>query len=548
MKKYALILVLGLIGVGLVANRNPNDKHFEIVKNLDIFAGIYKLVNAYYVDDSSPTKLIETGIEAMLASLDPYTNYIPEDQIEDYRTMTTGEYGGVGASVTQIGKKIVVAMPFEGYAAHKAGLKAGDQIVEIDGINVENKSYEQSTQLLKGQISTKVKIKVRRFGEKNLLEFDLKREKISISSVPFFGMVSPEVGLIKLTEFTHHASREVKTALQQLKQSGAKKIILDLRGNPGGLLMEAINISNIFIPQGSEVVKTKGRVAEWNETYQALNPAVDTDIQLAVLISGTSASASEIVAGVIQDYDRGIIIGQNSYGKGLVQSTKPLSYNSKLKITVAKYYVPSGRCIQEIDYSHRSEDGAALKIPDSLRAIFYTKNGRPVYDGGGVKPDIELEAEKKAPILQALENHGLIFDYATEYHFKNAKIDSAKVFALSDAAYQQFVTWVQNRQNEYKVNLEIQLDVLEKEAQKEAYFGTIKSQIEALKQKITQSKTSDFQTHKNTIKAALEKEIVGRYFLEKGSIEANFDHDPEVAKALELLSNSQKYTAILSKK
>ena len=362
-KNKVTLLLISALAIGVLwAFNNPSEKYFEITKNLDIFATLYKEVNTYYVEDVDPNQLIKTGIDAMLESLDPYTNYIPEDDIEDYRTMTTGQYGGIGALIgTRNGKNMII-MPYEGFPAHNAGLKIGDEIIMVDGINVKEKAYTDISKLLRGQAKSTLQISVRRYGSSELVEVKMSREKITIDNVPYFGLVDDGIGYIKLSDFTTNAGKEVKNAVVDLKEQGATQFILDLRGNPGGLLNEAVNVSNIFIPKGSEVVSTKGKMTDWNKTYKALNPPVDTEMPLVVLVSSSSASASEIVAGVVQDYDRGVLVGQKTFGKGLVQATRPLTYNSQLKITTAKYYIPSGRCIQAIDYTSRNEDGG-LEAP-----------------------------------------------------------------------------------------------------------------------------------------------------------------------------------------
>lgn len=519
----------------------PNDKYFEIARNLDIFATMFKEVNTYYVDEVKPEKLMKTGIDAMLSSLDPYTNFIPEDDIEDFRTMTTGQYGGIGALIGRKGDKNIVLMPYEGYPAHKAGLVIGDEISEIDGIDISKKNTNEISKLLKGQAGTKVKIKGRRFGQKEPIILELVREKIKIENVPFSGMISDEVGYIQLSDFTADASREVRKALEKLKDQGCKKLIFDLRDNPGGLLSEAVNVSNLFVPKDKEVVSTKGKMTEWNKTYHALNPAFDLEIPLVVLINGKSASASEIVSGVIQDYDRGVLVGQRSFGKGLVQATRPLSFNSQLKITTAKYYIPSGRCIQSIDYSHRGDDGIAQKVADSLKSAFKTMNGRVVYDGGGVSPDIEVERPLQFPITQSLLNKGLIFDYATEYHQKRPKIAAPKDFSLTEAEYLEFVKWLENKDYDYVTKVETTYNELTASAKKEKYYDDIKDQLEALSKKITHNKESDIMKHKDEIKALLEQEIVSRYYLEKGVKQVSLRNDPEIKKALEVLSKPDDY-------
>jgi carboxyl-terminal processing protease len=524
---------------------NANDKYFEIAKSLDIFATLYKEVNAYYVDDVEPTKFMKTGIDAMLESLDPYTNYIPEDEIEDYRTITTGQYGGIGAIIGKKNSKTVIMMPYEGFPAQKSGLKIGDELLEVDGIDLKEKNTNDVSKLLKGAAGTNVNLTIKRFGVKDKMVVPLTREKIKVENIPYFGLVTPEVGYLHLTDFTTGASKDIKNALVKLKEQGAKKVIFDLRDNPGGLLNEAISISNIFIPKDKEVVSTKGKVSEWNKSYPSLDAPFDVDIPLVILASSRSASAAEIVSGVIQDYDRGVLIGQKTFGKGLVQATRPLSYNSQLKITTAKYYIPSGRCIQAIDYTHRKEDGSVGKIADSLRKEFKTANGRKVYDGGGITPDIEIERPMWAPITSSLIEKSLVFDYATEYVFEHKTIAPAKNFKLTDADYDKFVAWLKGKDYDYTTKVEGNMEELIKNAKKEKYFDAIKDRIEVLQHDIKHDKDKDFIKFKDEITQALEQEIVSRYYLQKGAIEYSFGNDVDIKEAVRLFSNMDEYYKIL---
>jgi carboxyl-terminal processing protease len=551
MKKSKKIIFVSLIILSvfsMLAFTKPGDKYFEIAKNLDIFATLFKEVNTYYVDEISPNTIMKKGIDAMLESLDPYTNYIPEDEIEDFRTMTTGQYGGIGAVIGKRNDKSIILMPYEGFPAHKAGLMVGDEIVSVDGIVVDKKNTSDISKLLKGQSNTQVTVTIKRYGLEKPFEVKLTREKIKIDNVPYYGMINEKVGYMRLSDFTSNASKEVKKALNELKDKGAKNIILDLRDNPGGLLSEAINISNLFIAKDKEIVSTKGKISEWNKTYTALNAAADTDIPLVVLTSSRSASASEIVSGVMQDYDRGILVGQRTYGKGLVQATRPLSYNSQLKITTAKYYTPSGRCIQAIDYSNRNEDGSVGTIPDSLRKAFRTKNGRLVYDGAGVTPDIEVEKKTLAPITTSLLNKGHLFDYATVYAAANKKIKPAKEFKVTEEEYQEFVKWLSGKEYDYTTKVETTLEDLINNSKKEKYYDAIKGQIETLKTQISHNKEKDLQTFKAEIKELLEEEIVSRYYLQKGVVEATFDNDEDIQAALKIFNDQPGFSKILSGK
>ena len=548
MKKYkipASIFILITV-IGFFSFNNPDERYFDITRNLDIFSTLFKEVNAYYVDEINPNKLIKTGIDAMLASLDPYTNYIPEDDIEDYRTMTTGQYGGIGAIIGHRNGKNVIMMPYEGFPAHKAGLKIGDELLKVDDVDVIDKNTSEISQLLKGQANTKLTVTIKRYGEDEPLVLDITREKITIDNVPYAGMVADDIGYIKLSDFTTGAGKEVKKALERLKKDGAQKIILDLRNNPGGLLNEAVNVSNIFINQGSEVVSTKGKVKDWNKTYKALNHPADTEIPVAVLTSRRSASAAEIVGGVIQDYDRGVLVGERTFGKGLVQATRPLTYNSQLKITTAKYYIPSGRCIQKINYSQRNKDGSLDVMPDSLKSEFATQNGRKVYDGGGVDPDIEVEQSIPASITISLAAKGLIFEYALQYHYAHESILPARDFKLTDEEYKTFVEWLKDKEYDYTTKVEKTIETLTKYAKTEKYYDNIKAEIEDLESKVMHNKEDDLKEFASEIKSILEDRIVDQYYLMRGNFEASFDNDVQLQAAIEILHDQERYNSLLS--
>lgn len=546
MKKTLVILGIAFASASFFAFNQANDKYFEIAKNLDIFATLFKEVNANYVDEINPTSVINVGINAMLESLDPYTNYIPEDDIEDYRTMTTGQYAGIGAVIGKKNNKNIILMPYEGFPAQISGLKIGDEILSIDSKDMKDKNTTDISKLLKGQAGTKFKIRIQRYGQKDPLEIEITRQKIKIENIPYQGMINSEVGYFHLTDFTINASKDVRNAIIKLKEQGAKKIIFDLRDNPGGLLIEAINIANIFIPKDKEVVSTKSKVADWNKTYMSLDNPLDLNIPVIVLTSDHSASAAEIVSGVIQDYDRGILIGEKTFGKGLVQATKPLSYNAQLKVTTAKYYIPSGRCIQAIDYSKKKEDGSATRIADSLRREFKTKNGRKVFDGAGVSPDIKVEKSDLAAITVSLIQKNHIFDYATQYYYTHSKIASAKAFQLSDNEYLDFTKWLDGKDYDYKTKVETELEDLIDNSKKEKYYDGIKDQIESLKQKIYHNKESDLQKFKTEIIEIIEGEIVQRYYLQKGGVEASFDNDEDIKAALDLFKDDARYKKILT--
>ena len=542
-----LFAALALSTLGLVSFRaaSENERYFEIAKNLDIFATLFKEVNTYYVDEITPAKLVKTGIDAMLRSLDPYTNYIPEDDIEDFRTMTTGQYGGIGASVVKRNGKTVVQSAYEGYPAQKAGLLPGDEILDINGVVVDKKSNGDISKLLKGQANSVVKLMVTRYGQDKPVEINITRDKIQVDNVPYVGMISGDVGYFQLGGFTVDAGKEVRAAVTKLKEQGAKKVVFDIRDNPGGLLNEAVNISNLFIDKGLDVVSTKGKVTEWNKTYKALDVPLDTQIPIAIITSNRSASASEIVSGVLQDYDRAVLVGERTFGKGLVQATRPLSYNSQLKVTTAKYYIPSGRCIQEIDYAHRAEDGTLGKFPDSLRTAFKTTAGRTVYDGGGVAPDVEVNDREIADITRILLQKSYLFDYATRYRAEHPTIVPARQFKLADADYQKFVAYLQNKNISYSTDAEKALTDLSKKVKEEKHYDDVKLELEAIRKKVTVNKANDLQRFKPEIKELLEQEIVSRYYFEKGRTEAGFDDDPNIIAAVAVLNDPNRYAALL---
>lgn len=546
MRKRVIYLLFAIAMLSVLAFSRPAERYFEIAKNLDIFATLFKEVNALYVDDVNPNKLVRTGIDAMLNSLDPYTNYIPEDEVEDYRTLNTGQYGGIGAITRELGKRTVVTMIMEGYGAQRGGLKIGDEIIKIDDIDLANLSREESGQLMKGQVGTPVSLTVKRLGAEQPIKLDFKREKIKVNNVPYSGMLDNDIAYIQLSDFTPDAGKEVKNALTTLKEQGAKGVILDLRGNPGGLLMEAVNITNIFIPKGKLVVSTRGKIPENNLSYETLNPPVDTEIPVTVLINRGSASASEIVAGSIQDYDRGIIVGEKSYGKGLVQVSRPLSYNSQLKVTTAKYYTATGRCIQVLDYTHRRDDGSVGSIPDSLKRAFKTSTGRTVYDGGGIDPDVKIEAPEAHLLTQVLFEKGFLFDFVSHYVTKHPDPVDARTFTLSENGYQEFVTWMKDKNYAYTSYLEYELKQFTQEAKKEKYFTELKGQLDQISARIGDSKKNELTLYKDEIRILLEEEIVARHHLERGSIEVGFKYDLDLKKAIDLLHSNAQYKKILN--
>jgi len=543
--KLKLISIFVVL-VSIVGFISVDDENFQIVKNLDIYTTLFRELNLYYVDDIDAGDLIKTSIDDMLESLDPYTVYIPESKIEDYKFMTTGQYGGIGAMIRKSGDYVIITEPYEGFPAYKAGLRAGDKIVEIDGKPVKGKSSQDISELLKGDPKTEIKLSIKRYKQDKIIEVPVIREKIKIKSVPYSGMLNDSIGYIRLSSFTQGCSKEIKKAYNKLnKEHNLKGLVFDLRGNPGGLLMEAVATANIFIPKGQEVVSTKGKVKQWNRTYKATSDPVNTEIPLIVLVNRGSASASEIVSGVIQDLDRGVIIGTRTFGKGLVQTTRDLSYNSKLKLTTAKYYIPSGRCIQALDYTHRNEDGSVGRIPDSLITEFKTKDGRKVYDGGGIMPDIVVKPAVMSKISASLYTKNLIFDYATYFRYKHDTISSPKTFVITDDIYADFTNFLKDKKFDYVLESEKKLNKLEKAVKKDKYDDVVKSDIDDLRKKLAHDKNKDLIKFKPEIKELLRDEIVSRYYYQTGRAISAIKTDSTVFKALDVLQDTTEYSSIL---
>lgn len=533
-----------LLSFGFIAYK---DKEFEIVKNLEIFYSLFNELDRFYVDETKPDELIESAINGMLTSLDPYTTYIPEEDMEDFTFMTTGEYGGIGAQIRKAGKYTMVAEPYENFPAQVAGLRAGDTILAVDGVSTHGKEISKVSELLKGTPNTSLKVLLKRPGVKEPFEKTLVRKQISIPNVPYYGMVEQGVGYIRLSGFTKDAGAETRDALLALKNQGARSIILDLRGNPGGLLIESVNVTNLFIPRNQEVVSTKGKVKQWDNVYKTMAEPIDTSIPLVVLINRGSASASEIVAGALQDLDRAVIIGQRTFGKGLVQTTRPVSYNSQLKVTTAKYYIPSGRCIQAVDYSHRNEDGSVGYIPDSLINEFSTLHGRKVFDGGGITPDFPIEDVLPSKILISLYSKNLLFDYATRYASTHTMPDKIGDFRFTDADYNDFVNFLKGKDYDYTTESDDQLEELIKTAKEEKYYENAEAAFTELKGKLAHDKEKDLQTFKAEISRLLYEEIASRYYYQKGRIIASLKDDPELAKALKVLYDSKVYSQVFTK-
>jgi carboxyl-terminal processing protease len=519
---------------------------FEISKNLEILTSLYKELNTNYVDGANPSELMKTGIDAMLNKLDPYTVFIPESEIEDYRFMTTGEYGGIGSLIHKQGDYIVISEPYENSPAQKAGLKAGDKILKINDKNASGKSVDDVSTILKGQPGTNFKLVVERDGVTNPMVFDILREKISIEPVPYYGMIGNGTGYIKLNSFTQTASSDVKKALLDLKAKNTLSgLVLDLRDNGGGLLTEAVNIVNLFVKKNELVVSTKGKQKDKNHSYLTSAEPVDTELPLVILVNGMSASASEIVAGALQDLDRAAIVGRRTFGKGLVQNVFPLSYNTQVKITVAKYYIPSGRCIQEMDYAHKNSSGNFDQIPDSLITAYKTMHGRTVYDGKGIMPDVVTDTTKLSTVVYNLITKYIIFDYATKYAALHPSIEAAGTFKLSDADYNDFIAFTENKGFEFKTVAEKELETVRKAAIYENCWDAIKPQYELMLSGIAEHRKQDLMENKPEIKEMLQQEIVSRYYYQKGRIETALSDDTELKTAIDVLVNQNQYASIL---
>jgi carboxyl-terminal processing protease len=541
-KKYIYLSFIALIG--LLAFKAED--YFEISKNLDIFSEVYKEVNTTYVDDINPGELIRAAIDGMLGSLDPYTNFYSEAQAEDYRYQTTGTYAGIGSTIRAIGDYVYIESPIDGFPAQKAGLLPGDKILEVSGEDMKGKKSNELTEYLKGKAGTTFIIKIERTGE-GILEKSITRENITLKNVSYHGIIENNIGYLKLTSFTPNAGKEVQEAVIDLKSKGATSIVLDLRNNGGGLLHEAINIVNVFVPRGETIVITKGKFAEDNRTYKTLNSPVDIAIPLIVLINGNSASASEIVSGALQDLDRAVLVGRNSFGKGLVQTTKRLTYNTSMKITTAKYYIPSGRLIQRLDYGNKV-NGKAIAVADSAKKAFTTRNGRSVTDGEGIQPDQNIALPDFSKLAQSLVRNNLLFEYANKYRSEHPTAVEPLKFDVDDSLYLDFTQFLSDKEYTYTTHTESDLEKLEKQAKDDNYYSLLKPELDKLKEALESTKKADLTNQKAEIKELLEFEIIKRYYFERGTVEIAFDDDKDWAKVTKILEDTLIYTEILTRK
>lgn len=550
MKKYrirTIIIALAVLAISFASTAyifKNESKDFKLQKNLDIFYSLVRELNAFYVDELKPDELFRESIDEMLNELDPYTTYYPESERDDFAFMTTGKYGGIGSLIRSKGDYTILTQIYKGFPADLAGLKAGDILKKIDGESLKGLAADGVSERLKGEPNTEMTLTVERQGED--FETTLTRKRITIPPVPFYGMLDNKTGYIRFTNFTQDCSSDVKEALLSLlKNEGAEKIILDVRSNPGGLLNEAVEIVNFFVGPGHEVVSTKGRVEKYDNTYKTTRQPIDEDIPLAILINRSTASAAEILAGAIQDLDRGVVVGQRSFGKGLVQISRPLSYNSTLKVTTAKYYIPSGRCIQAVDFSNRNEDGSVGNIPDSLTSEFQTLNGRPVRDGGGISPDYKIEPDQVSSFTTQLYVRSMIFDYATEFYWKNPEIDRPGSFNVSNETYSDFSNFLEERKYTYESPTQNALERLKTVARNEKYYDINKEVFDKLEESLEHTLDNDLKLYHDEVIRLLEDEIIGRYYYEEGVIAHSLKSDKQLHKAHEVINDETLYSSTL---
>ena len=540
-RRNGIIVAIVLITVAFFSFKSGDDRNFQIAKNLDIFNSIVKELDMFYVDTIDPNKTIREGIDNMLYSLDPYTVYYPENDQDELEMMVKGSYGGIGSLIryNPKSKYTVIAEPYEGMPAAESGLKAGDLLLEIDGKDLKGNS-DVST-LLRGQVGTSFKLKVQRPGVKEPLEFNIVRRSIQMPTIPYYGVMDGQVGYINLSSFSGNPSKDFKKAFLDLKKQGITSLVIDLRNNGGGLLDQAVEIVNMFVPRGKTIVTTKGKIKQASNTYKTLREPLDTDIPIAVLVNSGTASSSEILSGSLQDLDRAVIVGNRTYGKGLVQVPRSLPYGGNLKITTSKYYIPSGRCVQAIDYAHRNEDGSVARIPDSLTTVFHTAAGREVRDGGGVSPDIEVKQERLPNILFYLVRDNLIFDYATDYCLKHPAIASAKEFELTDADYEEFKNKVKGADFKYDQQSEKILNTLKEAAEFEGYMKDASDEFKALENKLKHNLDRDLDYFSKDIKKMIAEEIIKRYYYQEGAIIQQLKDDKDLDEAVKVLTNPERY-------
>lgn len=546
-----------LLGFGLASFQGKeDDRNFQIAKNLDLFNAIFKELDMFYVDTIKPEEMIQNGVEGMLALTDPYTEYYPEEEVSSLKEMTTGKYGGIGAAIRYYEAKdrIAVVEPTEGMPAAEAGVKAGDIILSVGGkemVRGNMKPQEFSSKVseaLRGEPGTSFILKVLRplKNDSTVLEFQITRKNIRTNPIPYYGMVRDSIGYLSLSSFTENSAKDFKKAFIELKQKGAKSLIIDLRDNGGGSLAEAVDIVNLFVPKGKEIVITKGKLKQGQGSFKTQSEPVDTQIPIAVLVNGATASASEIVSGSMQDLDRAVIIGTRTFGKGLVQTIRPLPYNGTLKVTTSKYYIPSGRCIQAIDYAKKNADGSVARIPDSLTHVFHTAAGREVRDGGGIRPDIEVKGDRIPNIVFYLMNDDLIFDYATQYCWDHPALASVDAFKLTDQDYENFKKLVKSRKFTYDRQSEKVLKNLKEVAEFEGYMDEAAEEFKALEKKLNHNLDRDLDVFAKPIKEYISQEIVTRYFYQRGAVMERLKDDDDLNKAIEVLTDAKQYDQILS--
>ncbi|MEA4840285.1 MAG: S41 family peptidase [Bacteroidales bacterium] len=545
--KSSFIVSILLFGLNIqgFCNSSTEKKDFEISKNYEILHALYRELDQFYVDSVKPEKVLQNSINGLMSSFDPYTNYMPESETEDFKFITTGEYGGIGAIIGPQNGKVVVLDPYQNMPAQKAGLLAGDILLEINGVKMDHETINRASELLKGQPGTEVKLRIQREGLSKPFEKKILRELILVNQVTYHGLVDNKIGYINLSGFTSKASQEVRQALLDLKKQGAQKLVLDLRGNGGGLLDEAVSICNLFVNKGQEIVNTRGRVHQWDQTYKTTREPIDTVMPIVILANRGSASSSEIVCGAMQDLDRAVILGTRTFGKGLVQTTRNIPFNGVLKVTTAKYYIPSGRCIQAIDYSNRNEDGSVGRIPDSLTTEFTTRAGRKVKDGGGIQPDIECKDERVSSISYYLLDGMYFFDYANQYYRKHDKIAPVSEFKISDAVYLDFLEYVKGRKFTYDSQSKKAFDKLKEALDAESYTEDVKNELTALASKLNRNLDDDFVTFRKEIEMLLSAEIVSRYYYQSGEMQQSLKFDPCLKKAIEVLNNPEMYANTL---